>query len=146
MREYLDKVSLNISDTVFCLNVPSQSYCHCLVMKLCPTLWQHHRLYSARLLCLWDIQARILEWVAISSSRGSSWSRDWTHISCASCIAGGFFTTEPPGKPNIVLIFPQSLISAFRKAYLSIFSCSQVCVFITGLRYISHGHWAMCKI
>ena len=25
---------------------------------------------------------RILEWVAISSSRGSSWSRDWTHISC----------------------------------------------------------------
>ena len=27
-------------------------------------------------------QARILEWVAISSSRGSSWSRDWTHISC----------------------------------------------------------------
>ena len=25
--------------------------------------------------------ARILEWVAISSSRGSSWPRDWTHIS-----------------------------------------------------------------
>ena len=24
--------------------------------------------------------ARILEWVAISSSRGSSWPRDWTHI------------------------------------------------------------------
>ena len=27
-------------------------------------------------------QARILEWVAISSSRGSSPPRDWTHISC----------------------------------------------------------------
>ena len=27
-------------------------------------------------------QARILEWVAISSSRGSSWPRDQTHISC----------------------------------------------------------------
>ena len=27
-------------------------------------------------------QARILEWLAISSSRGSSWSRDWTHVSC----------------------------------------------------------------
>jgi len=27
-------------------------------------------------------QARILEWVAISSSRGYSWSRDRTHISC----------------------------------------------------------------
>ena len=31
-------------------------------------------------------QARILKWVAISSSRRSSWPRDWTHISCASCI------------------------------------------------------------
>ena len=30
-------------------------------------------------------QARILEWVAISLSRGSSWPRDWTHISCVSC-------------------------------------------------------------
>ena len=29
-------------------------------------------------------QARVLEWVAISSSRGSFWPRDWTHISCAS--------------------------------------------------------------
>ena len=27
-------------------------------------------------------QARILEWVAISSSRGYSWPRDQTHISC----------------------------------------------------------------
>ena len=27
-------------------------------------------------------QSRILEWVAISFSRGSSWSRDWTQVSC----------------------------------------------------------------
>ena len=33
-------------------------------------------------------QARILEWVAISFSRGSSRSRDWTRVSC---IAGRFF-------------------------------------------------------
>ena len=33
------------------------------------------------------LQARILQWVAISSSRGSSQLRDWTYISCASCIA-----------------------------------------------------------
>ena len=31
-------------------------------------------------------QARILEWVAISYSRGSSRLRDQTHISCVSCI------------------------------------------------------------
>ena len=32
------------------------------------------------------LQARILKWIAISSSRGSSWPRDQTHISYVSCI------------------------------------------------------------
>ena len=32
--------------------------------------------------------ARILEWVSISYSRGSSWPRDWTCTSCISCIGG----------------------------------------------------------
>ena len=45
-------------------------------------------------------QARILEWVAISSSRGSSQPRDRTCMSRDSCIAGGFFTTKPLGKPQ----------------------------------------------
>ena len=35
------------------------------------------------------LQARIPEWVAMSFSRGSSWPRDWTLVSC---IAGKFFT------------------------------------------------------
>ena len=30
--------------------------------------------------------------------QGSSWPRNWTHISC---IAGGFFSTEPPRKPPL---------------------------------------------
>ena len=38
------------------------------------------------------LQARVLEWVAISSSRGSSWPRDLTWVSDVSCI-GRFFTT-----------------------------------------------------
>ena len=38
------------------------------------------------------LQARILEWVAISSSRGSSRSRDWTRVSCT---AGRFITIKP---------------------------------------------------
>ena len=36
-------------------------------------------------------QATILEEVTISFSRGSSWPRDRTHVSC---LAGRFFTTE----------------------------------------------------
>ena len=43
------------------------------------------------------LQARILsEWVAIPFSRGYSWPRDGTQVSC---IAGRFFLSEPPGKP-----------------------------------------------
>ena len=43
-------------------------------------------------------QGRILEWVVVSCSMGSSWPRDWT---CVSSLAGRFFTTEPPGKPCV---------------------------------------------
>ena len=44
--------------------------------KLCPTL------LLPRLLCLWVFKVRILEWVVISFSKGSSWPRVWTHVSC----------------------------------------------------------------
>ena len=46
------------------------------------------------------LQARILEWVAMPSSRESFLPRDRTHVSSTSYIAGEFFTTEPPGKPT----------------------------------------------
>ena len=36
------------------------------------------------------LQAKILEWVAFSFSRGSSQPRDWTQVFC---IAGRFFTS-----------------------------------------------------
>ena len=45
-------------------------------------------------------QARIGEWVATSYSRGSSQPRDWTHVSCISCIASWLFTTVPSGFPH----------------------------------------------
>ena len=47
------------------------------------------------------LQTRILPWVAISFSR-SSQTRDGT---CISHIAGRFFSTEPPGKPNLDIYF-----------------------------------------
>ena len=43
------------------------------------------------------LHARILEWVAIPFSRGPSRPRDRTHVSWVSCLADGFFTTEPQG-------------------------------------------------
>ena len=41
----------------------------------------------------------MLERVAMLSSRGSSQPRDRTQVSC---IAGGFFTSVPPGKPSVL--------------------------------------------
>ena len=63
------------------------------------------------------LQARLLEWVAISFSRGSSWPRDWTQVSW---IAGDLLhcrqillPTETLGKPpvNLIpLIYPPPLL------------------------------------
>ena len=44
--------------------------------------------------------ARILEWVAISSCRRSSWPRDQICVSCVFCIWGRFIATAPLGKPQ----------------------------------------------
>ena len=46
------------------------------------------------------LQAKILEWVAIPFSRGPSWPRNWTWVSC---IAGRFFIPESPEKPKEML-------------------------------------------
>ena len=45
------------------------------------------------------LQARRLEWVAISSSRGSSQPREWT----SPALLGRFFITSPPEKPIQIL-------------------------------------------
>ena len=61
---------------------------HSLSAKLyqsCPTQ-QPYGLQPARLLCPWDSPGRNTGVVAISYSRGSSQSRDWTHVSFVSCF------------------------------------------------------------
>ena len=60
-------------------------------------------------------QARTLEWVAISFSRGSSHPGNKTTPLASPELAGGFFTTPPPVKPLIMLVssvqFSHSLMS-----------------------------------
>ena len=51
-------------------------------------------LQPARLLCPWNFPERMLDWVAIAYSKGSSWTRDQT---CVSCIGRQLFITEPSG-------------------------------------------------
>ena len=54
------------------------------------------------------LQARILEWVAVSFSRGSSRPRDRIHISCVSCMAGR------PGKPHMQLHYNCNFIDIIK--------------------------------
>ena len=60
-----------------------------LVAQLCPTLCDRMDCSPPGSSVHGILQARILEWVAISFSRGSSWPGDRTWVSC---IAGRFFT------------------------------------------------------
>ena len=72
-------------------------YVSCLVMSLCNTMDCSQPDSAVHGI----LQARILEWVVISLSRESSQPRDWTQVSC---IAGRFFTSEPPGELKIPLL------------------------------------------
>ena len=63
--------------------VPITWYSHCcLVNKWCLTLCNPMECSPWSFSGHGISQARILEWVAISFSRGSSWPRDQTHVSC----------------------------------------------------------------
>ena len=63
------------------------------------------------------LQARILGWVAMPSSRGSSWSGAGIRLSWASCVAGGFFPAESPGKHTRATILVQTFILLIQIAY-----------------------------
>ena len=68
-----------------------------LVTKSCLTL-RLHELLPTTLLCPWDFPGKNNEVGCHLLLWGSSQLRDQTRVSC---IAGGFLTTEPPGKPRI---------------------------------------------
>ena len=66
-------------------------------------------------------QTRVLEWVAVFSSRGPSWLRAGTCVSYVSCICRGFLTPEPRGKPLIflgTLFYQLFLLSVVWPAFL----------------------------
>ena len=72
------------------------------VTKSCPTFLRPHGLQPARLLCPWDFPGKNIEDDCHFLLQGIFSISDRTHVSC---LAGRFFTTEPPGKPNSVFQF-----------------------------------------
>ena len=93
---YLTKMIQGWSDIVLstipgCMKLVAQSYLNlCHPMDYSPPGFFVHRV----------LQARLLEWVAMPSSRVSSWCRDQTWVSC---IAGRFFTRSYQESPCITL-------------------------------------------
>ena len=61
---------------VGCFHYTSSLTCSQSCLTLCNPLG------CSQSVCPWNSPARILEWVAISYSRGSSWPRDGTCVSC----------------------------------------------------------------
>ena len=77
----------------------------CSVAKLCPTLCNPVNCNLPGSSVHVISQMRTLEWISISSSRGSPWLRDWTCGSCCIfCLADRFLTIEPPGKPDVYML------------------------------------------
>ena len=63
------------------------------------------------------LQARILEWVAISSSRGSSQSGDQTCVSMSPALAGGSLPLRQAGKPTRYRVWPKQQRTTKAKVY-----------------------------
>ena len=68
--------------------------CYCLGAQSCPILCNPMDCSPPGSSVHGISQARILEWIAISFSKGSSQPRDQT-------LVGRCFTAEPPGKPHM---------------------------------------------
>ena len=89
-------------------------------------------------------QARILEWIAISFSRGSLWPRDWA---CVSCIGRQVLYPESLGKPKI---YNTVFINSQHTVYyiFSIYFINRNCTFwppspISNTLFYSQENWGL---
>ena len=78
----------------------------CLVAQLCPTLWLWTSPPASSVYGI--IPARVLEWVAISSSR------DWTCVSCGSCVGGWILYHWDPWEILLWMLGLKSDLKDFR--------------------------------
>ena len=104
------KDELYISHTI--INVVKDHMCmHAKSLQSCPTLCSHVNCSPPGFSVHDTLQARILEWVAMPSSRGSSQPRDWIQVSS---FTGEFFTIWATREAHIVFhksVFSRSPVS-----------------------------------
>ena len=135
-------------------SLPVLSTTHVLVpqsfLSQCPTLCDPMHCRPPGTSVHGILQARILQWVAMPSSRGSSWPRDRILISCVSCIAGRFFTVWATRKN----FSHQSLLSKRGRSHRLFHTCVNdrprvfafvIDVFVTVGDSQMWGHWVKSK-
>ena len=74
-------------------------------LHLCLTLWDPMDCSPPGFSVHGILQARILEWVAMPSSRGSSWSRHQTWVSYVPVLQEDSLPLVPHGKPHACTYF-----------------------------------------
>ena len=111
------KMSFTLDSTATVASV--KCTCVCSVNQSCPNLGNPMDCSPPGFSVHGNLQARILEWVTFSSSRGSSPSKDRTRVSFVFCTGRQNITTELPGKT-----FSQIA------TLLSIYYCSYYCFII----------------
>ena len=97
----------------------------CWVAQVCPTLCNSMDC-SPPGSSVAILQARIIEWIAMPSSRGCSQPRNWTQVSH---VTGRFFNSEPSGKPKNTGVGSLSIlhgISLTQELNWCLFPCKQI--------------------
>ena len=94
----------------WCFTVPVYVCVYDLVAQSCPTLYNIMDCRPPGSCVHGILQVRILQWVAISFSRGSSWPKDWTLVST---LQADSLPSEPPGKPLLYLIYLKNMTFFF---------------------------------
>ena len=105
----------------FFLEFPACALSHSSCVRLCDPMGCNVPGFSVHGV----LQARILERVAMPTFRGFSHPRDLISISCVFCLAGGFFTAEPPGSPFMKLLVSILRCTILNKINLYCFEISR---------------------
>ena len=138
---------------------------HAKLLQLCPTLCNPMDCSAPGSSVREISQVRILEWAARPSSKGSSWSRDQTHILCLLCEQVGSLPFALPEKPTsawahvylfysfeLYFILLYHLFLQFKKkagcsnfGHWELFSCWLLCWHAYPFRFLSTVFLAFVK-
>ena len=114
------EINVFIYERCVCVCV-SVCVCVCVCAQLCLT-YCDPRDYSPPGSAVHGIsQARLLEWAAISSSRGSSWPRDWTCLSYICCIGRQILYCWVIWEAHLYITSKQILLSVVR-LYINLYN------------------------